>query len=62
MGYLLKNVVYLSLRRVGYQVYVGNNKETEVDFVVIKGSKSLYFQVTLQLTKKERKEYRSFCR
>lgn len=61
MGYLLENAVYLCLRRAGYQVYVGTNKETEVDFVAIKGSKRLYFQVTLQLTEKEtiEREYRS---
>ena len=61
MGYLLENAVYLSLRRAGYQIYVGINKETEVDFVAIKGSKRLYIQVSLQLTQKEtaEREYRS---
>lgn len=61
MGYLLENAVYLSLRRAGYQIYVGTNKEAEVDFVAIKGSKRLYFQVTLQLTEQEtiEREYRS---
>ena len=61
MGYLLENAVYLSLRRAGYQVYVGTNKEAEVDFVAIKGSRRLYFQVTLQLTEREtiEREYRS---
>lgn len=61
MGYLLENAIYLSLRRAGYQIYVGINKETEVDFVAIKGSKRLYIQVALQLTKKEtaEREYRS---
>ncbi len=61
MGYLLENAVYLSLRRAGYQVYVGTNKDTEVDFVAIKGGNRLYFQVTLQLTEQEtiEREYRS---
>lgn len=38
-GYLLKNAVYLSLRRAGYQVYVGSIKDSEVDLVAIKGDK-----------------------
>jgi len=61
VGYLLENAVYLSLRRVGYQVYVGTIKDTEVDFVAIKGDRKLYLQVTLQLTEEQtmKREYRS---
>ncbi|MDD4419399.1 MAG: ATP-binding protein [Bacteroides graminisolvens] len=60
-GYLLENAVYLSLRRAGYQVYVGSIKDAEVDFVAIKGDKKLYLQVTLQLTEEQtvEREYRS---
>lgn len=61
MGYLLENAIYLSLRRAGYQVYVGVIKETEVDFVAIKGGKKLYLQVSLQLDDPQtiEREYRS---
>ncbi|MBP1615184.1 MAG: ATPase [Bacteroidetes bacterium] len=61
LGYLLENAVYLSLRRAGYQVYVGSIKDAEVDFVAIKGDKKLYLQVTLQLTEEQtvEREYRS---
>ena len=61
IGYLLENAVYLSLRRAGFQVYVGTIKETEVDFVAIKGDKRVYLQVTLQLTEEKtiEREYRS---
>ena len=61
IGYLLENAVYLNLKRVGYQVYVGTIKDTEVDFVAIKGSRKLYIQVTLQLTEEQtvEREYRS---
>ncbi len=61
IGYLLENAVYLSLRRAGYQVYVGTIKDAEVDFVAIKGDKRLYLQVTLQLTEEKtiEREYRS---
>ncbi len=61
MGYLLENAVYLSLCRAGYNVYVGVVKNTEVDFVAIKGEKRLYIQVTLQLAEEQtiEREYRS---
>lgn len=61
LGYLLENAVYLSLRRAGYQVYVGTIKDAEVDFVAIKGDKKLYLQVTLQLIEDQtvEREYRS---
>lgn len=61
LGYLLENAVYLSLRRAGYQVYVGTIKDAEVDFVAIKGDKKLYLQVTLQLIEEQtiEREYRS---
>lgn len=61
IGYLLENAVYLSLRCSGYQVYVGTIKDTEVDFVAIKGDKRLYLQVVLSLTEEHtiEREYRS---
>jgi hypothetical protein len=60
IGYLLENAVYLSLRRAGYLVYVGTIKDTEVDFVAIKGKSRIYLQVTLQLTEEKtiEREYR----
>ena len=61
IGYLLENAVYLSLRRAGYQVYVGIIRDTEVDFVAIKGDRRLYMQVSFQLTEEKtiEREYRS---
>lgn len=61
LGYLLENSVYLSLRRAGYQVYVGTIKNVEVDFVAIKGARRLYVQVTLQLIEEQtiEREYRN---
>ncbi len=55
------NAVYLNLRRAGYRVYVGTIKDTEVDFVALKGDRKLYIQVTLQLTEEQtiEREYRS---
>lgn len=61
MGYLLENAVYISLKRADYRVYVGTIKDTEVDFVAIKGDKRIYLQVTLRLIEEEivEREYRS---
>ena len=61
IGYLLENAVYLNLRRAGYQAYVGAIKDTEVDFVAIKGERRIYLQVTLQLTDEKtiEREYRA---
>jgi predicted AAA+ superfamily ATPase len=61
LGYLLENAVYLALRRAGYRVYAGTIKDTEIDFVAMKGDRKLYLQVTLQLTEEQvvEREYRS---
>lgn len=49
MGYLLENLVYLDLLRNGYDVYVGNIKDKEVDFVAIKNDRVIYVQATYML-------------
>jgi predicted AAA+ superfamily ATPase len=45
IGYKLENIIYLELRRAGFEVYVGVERSKEVDFVAIKGDRKLYFQV-----------------
>lgn len=42
--YKLENLIYLQLRRSGYEVYVGVLPNKEVDFVAMKASKILYVQ------------------
>lgn len=48
-GYKLENLVYLDLLRAGFDVYTGNVKDKEVDFVAIKGDRVLYVQSTYLL-------------
>lgn len=45
-GYLVENLVYLELRRSGYDVYVGAMRNKEVDFVAKKVDKIVYLQST----------------
>lgn len=42
---LMENVVCIDLKRHGYQVYVGKNRDKEVDFVAFKGDHRIYVQV-----------------
>jgi predicted AAA+ superfamily ATPase len=45
VGHILENVIFLELRRRGYQVYIGKVDELEVDFVAMNQSGLTYYQV-----------------
>ncbi|MBR5258962.1 MAG: ATP-binding protein [Eggerthellaceae bacterium] len=45
IGHILENVVYLELLRRGYDVYVGDVDDGEVDFVAVSPGETQYFQV-----------------
>lgn len=45
-GYQLENLIYMELRRNGYQVYVGVMPNKEVDFVAQKSDRIIYIQAT----------------
>lgn len=46
IGHILENIVYLELMRRGYDVYVGDIENGEIDFVAIKPGDTQYFQVS----------------
>ncbi|MGV2876056.1 ATP-binding protein [Macrococcus capreoli] len=47
-GHILENIIYLELKRRGYEVYVGENNQFEVDFVAIDADNNIsYYQVAL---------------
>lgn len=53
---MLENIVYLELRRKGYDVYVGKIDTAEIDFVAIKRNEKVYIQITQEISQKTTQE------
>ena len=50
---VLENAVYLKLCQEGYEVYVGQLDNKEIDFVARRGNETVYYQVALQINSEE---------
>ncbi len=49
-GRMLENLVFLELKRRGYQVMTGVDHPGEIDFVAVRGEDRHYYQVSLSIT------------
>ena len=49
IAYSLENIVYLELKRRGYDVYIGKMNDKEIDFVATKQNDKIYVQVTQEI-------------
>lgn len=46
---VLENIVYLELKRRGYNVYIGKNFNKEIDFIGVRRNEKIYIQVCMTL-------------
>ncbi len=46
---VFENIVYLEMKRKGYDVYIGKNNTKEIDFVAVRRDERIYVQVCVQL-------------
>ena len=52
-GHVLENVVFIELKRRGFDLFVGKFDDLEVDFVAVKDGKTHYVQVSLTVRDEE---------
>lgn len=53
---MLENIVYLEMKRRGYDVYIGKNDTKEIDFVGIRRDERIYVQVCVELPTESTRE------
>ena len=53
---MLENIVFLEMKRRGYDVYIGKNSIKEIDFVGIRRDEKVYIQVCRELPEESERE------
>ena len=53
---MFENVVYLEMKRRGYDVYIGKNSTKEIDFVGVRREERVYVQVCVELPTQSTRE------
>ena len=53
---VLENLVFLEMKRRGYQVYIGKNAAKEIDFIGVRRDEKIYVQVCVQLPENSDRE------
>lgn len=53
---MLENIVFLELKRRGYEVYIGKNLDKEIDFIGVRRDEKIYVQVCLRIPENSNRE------
>ena len=52
----MENIIFLELKRRGYDVYIGKNDVKEIDFVAVRRDEKIYVQVCVQIPENSDRE------
>ncbi len=53
---MIENIIYLELRRRGYEAFIGKNQTKEIDFIGIRREEKVYIQVCKDIPEKSDRE------
>lgn len=59
LGSQLENIIYMELKRRGFDVFVGKLDKGEIDFVCFRGNEKHYYQIAYQLPTNSEREHQN---